>query len=115
MSDKLTRDSLLAALRDHIGEANGIAGHQLCRKIVGFTADGRDERQMRKLIQQLRHEGHHICGFPDRHGYYLAETTDELDRTCAFLTERAMTSLTQVSAMKRVSIPDLFGQLKLPT
>jgi hypothetical protein len=44
----------------------------------------------------------------------LAATEEELNRTCLYLHDRAMTSLRQVAAMKRVSLPDLRGQLRLP-
>lgn len=112
---ELTRDTVLVALRDHIGEGRGVRAVDLCREIVGASVSAHDLRALRKLIQMLRTEGQHICGTPDQHGYYLAATPEELERTCAFLTDRAMTSLTQVSAMKRVSVPDLVGQLRLPT
>ena len=72
------------------------------------------ERSLRDAVVRLRLDGHHICAHP-RDGYYLAETDRELDATCIFLYERAMTSLSQISAMKRVSLPDLRGQLRLPT
>jgi hypothetical protein len=35
--------------------------------------------------------------------------------TCNFLYDRAMTSLRQIATMRRVSLPDLRGQLHLPT
>jgi hypothetical protein len=54
-----------------------------------------------------------VCGHPST-GYHLAGTAAELDRTCEFLFGRSMTSLKQVSAMKRVTLPDLRGQLGLP-
>jgi hypothetical protein len=44
----------------------------------------------------------------------LASTSAELDSTCEFLFGRSMTSLRQVSAMRRVTLPDLRGQLGLP-
>jgi hypothetical protein len=71
-------------------------------------------RVARQLISELRNEGHHVCAHPSA-GYFIAETADELDATCKFLTDRALSSLKQVAAMKRVSMPDLYGQLNLPT
>jgi hypothetical protein len=68
---------------------------------------------VRKAIEELRREGHRICATPET-GYFMAANDDELDRTCGFLYARAMTSLTQVAAMKRVALPDLRGQLRLP-
>lgn len=116
MSERVITASLvLGILGGHIGAEHGINADQLARKCTGV--DQRDpgaERLVRKLIQELRTEGFHICGTPDA-GYFLAASAEELDRTCAFLYARAMTTLTQIARMKKVSVPDLRGQLKLPT
>lgn len=115
---ELTRDSLLQLLRAHIGKARGISARALVEQLVPVdTTPGQRtgaERQLRDLVVELRLEGHHVCAHPST-GYFLAETPEELEETCAFLSSRSMSSLQQVSAMKRVSIPDLVGQLKLPT
>jgi hypothetical protein len=101
----ITRDALLAALRHHIGRENGVTVTALTREVLGTEP---------KLVVELRNEGHHVCAHPAS-GYYLARTPEELADTIAFLRERAMSSLTQIAAMKHVSVPDLFGQLHLPT
>ena len=36
------------------------------------------------------------------------------DSTCIHLTQRAITGLEQVAAMRRIAMPDLYGQLGLP-
>jgi hypothetical protein len=110
----LTRDTLLAALRGHIGRARGITATALCREVLCATPTGGDERHLRELVVELRKAGHHVCAHPTA-GYFLAETNDELEATCAFLHSRAMSSLQQESAMRRVSIPDLVGQGRLPS
>lgn len=116
MSDQVITASLvLGVLGGHIGERRGITGDQLARKCTG--RDERDpgaERLVRRLIQELRTEGCHICGHPGT-GYFLAANGEELDRACAFLYSRAMTTLVQIARMKKVSVPDLRGQFKLPT
>jgi len=115
----LTRDRLIAVLSRHIGAARGITIAALVDEAmhparVLPASRATLERQARELIVQLRLAGQHLCSHPST-GYHLAETADELDRTCLFLYSRAMTSLEQVAAMKRVSLPDLRGQLHLPT
>lgn len=109
------RHALLAALRNHIGRANGVTAEVLVIE-VNSDANGRriNERDLRQLVTDLRLEGHHVCAHPVT-GYYLAETPEELDASIAFLRERAMSSLRQISAMKQISLPDLMGQLHLPT
>jgi biotin operon repressor len=102
-----TTTKLLNVLSEHQGAANGISGRHLARRLRV------PKREMRKLISQCRDEhGVAICGHPST-GYFMATTPDELHRSCAFLEHRALHSLRLLSRMKRVSLPDLLGQLKL--
>ena len=115
----MTRERMLEVLSQHIGAKNGVTISQLVNQMAHpRTIDSRErasiERNARELVVQLRLDGHHVCAHPST-GYYMAATPEELDAACAFLFERAMTSLQQVAAMKRVSLPDLRGQLQLPT
>jgi len=105
--------ALLAVLQRHIGRRNGATVTQLERALLdaGWIVT---QRQIRKLVELLRLDGHHVCAHP-RTGYYIAETAEELLETCSFLHARAMTSLVQVARMRGVSVPDLRGQLRLPT
>ncbi len=113
MSIEITAPRVLDALSRHIGRGNGVSAAELVEEITGRRCP-RSERDLRREIVILRLQGHHICGRPET-GYYMARRAEELDDTCEFLYERAMTSLTQIAAMKRISLPDLRGQLKLPT
>lgn len=108
------KEDVLKALRGHIGRANGQRADLLVMEITGGHTCGPCERRLRQLITELRLEGHHVCAHPET-GYFIAETEEELNQTCLFLYERAMTGLTQVSRMKNTSLPDLRGQLRLPT
>lgn len=115
----VTRDRVLEVLAKHIGKDRGVNIHALANEVTGFNVVlSRDrsaiERRVRKLVEELRIEGQHVCAHP-ANGYYLAANADELEDTCKFLYERAMTSLRQVAAMKKVSLPDLHGQLHLRT
>jgi hypothetical protein len=111
----ITPAAVLQALSRHIGRANGVRADRLVAEITGDSdADTVGERRLREAIVQLRNDGHHVCGHPGD-GYYMAATPEELDATCLFLYERAMTALVQIARMKRVSAPDLRGQMHLPT
>lgn len=114
MPNELTRDTLLAALRQHIGRRHGVTATALCRQVLGQHPTSGDERALRTRVVELRMAGHHVCAHP-RDGYFLADTADELEETCSFLKSRSMSGLQQISAMKRVSIPDLIGQQRLPS
>jgi hypothetical protein len=110
-----TRDEVLVALRRHIGQDNGATAAELVGEITAtYGADPVGERLLRRYVVELREEGHHICAHPTS-GYFSANSDAELQATCEYLYDRAMTSLKQVAAMKRVSLPDLRGQLHLPT
>lgn len=110
----LTKESLLITLQRHIGKGKGITGTNLVKEIIKSDSHPATERHLRELILELRCEGHHICATP-QDGYFIAANEAELNQTCDFLYERAMASLKQVSRMKNVSLPDLRGQLRLPT
>lgn len=109
----LSPDTVLFALAMHRGAANGVHARELVRGICGETSSAL-ERQLRDVIVVLRSRGEHLCGTPES-GYYMADSEAELLTTTRFLYDRAMTSLSQVAAMRRVSLPDLRGQLRLPT
>lgn len=110
----ITTDTVLAALSRHIGAANGVRADVLVAEITGALSTPQGERELREIVVQLRNDGHHVCAHPGA-GYFLAANDAELDASCEFLFQRAMTTLKQVAAMKRVSLPDLRGQLHLPT
>lgn len=112
---QITPALVLAELQHHIGSDNGIHVRELVQRITGQlqTSDGL-ERKVREIVTELRMDGQHVCGHPST-GYYMAATPEELQATCEFLYQRAMTGLSQISRMKNVSLPDLRGQLHLPT
>lgn len=113
--NEITRATVLRALQRHIGKGNGVTARDLVREITGdMLPNPGGERALRHIVEDLRREGHHIGAHP-RSGYFICETDEELNDTCLYLYDRAMCSLKQVSSMKNISLPDLKGQLKLPT
>ena len=108
---ELTPETVLECLRLRIGEQNGISARDLVVEIAHRESTA-DERRLRQIIEKLRSEGHQVCAHPQT-GYYLAASDSELQRTLDFLYRRAMTSMRQISAMNRVAIPELRGQLGL--
>jgi len=112
MAGEINRDTVLAALSSHIGQAAGINGRDLVVEITWRSPRDAQCRKLRMVIEELRHEGQHIAADPE-HGYFIAQTTAELNNSCRFLYNRAMTSLSQISAMKNISLPDIAGQLKI--
>jgi hypothetical protein len=102
------RHELLAVMARHIGAHNGVSVEALARTL------NTNARHIRTLVTELRMDGEHVCGTPGE-GYFMAETDEDVTATCEFLKSRALKSLLLASRMTKVSIPDLVGQLKLPT
>jgi biotin operon repressor len=99
---------LLALLSHHIGKENGIG----VRELSTFTAIS--ERDIRKLVTELRLDGKAVMGKP-RTGYYIARDADDIDETIAYLRNRALTSLRLARVLRRHVRPNYAGQLNLKT
>lgn len=108
----ITLETVLHALQGRLGAANGLSARDLAYQITG-RVNAADERRLRQVIEQLRRQGHAICAHPHT-GYHFAANATELEQTCEFLLHRAMCSIEQISALKRIAVPDLRGQLGLP-
>lgn len=111
--DALTLDREAARLVQymasrHRGAANGISASRLA------AAMGISQRHLRHQVSAARELGCALCGQP-RTGYYIATTAQELQQATAWLEHRAMHSLRLLAQMRRVSLPELLGQLRLPT
>jgi hypothetical protein len=108
----ITAESVLAALAARRGRANALTAQQLAWDLTGRVRSS-DQRRLRNVVELLRQQGQPVCAHP-AHGYWWAVNDADINDTCAYLYVRAMTSLRQIAAMKRVALPDLRGQLRLP-
>ena len=99
---------VLSVLARHIGKGHGISVMQLYQQTNLLP------RTIRKLISELREDGHAVCGTP-KDGYYIAATAAELEETCRFIRRRSMHGLRMESQMRKIPLTDLLGQLHLPT
>jgi hypothetical protein len=108
VSGAITRTDLEMLLEQHIGEDRGITARAIAEALACT------ERLVRELVTELRMDGRAVCGHPAT-GYFIAATREELERTCAFLRERAMHSLVLEARLRKMPLPDLIGQLRLPT
>ena len=95
---------VMAVLEKHRGATCGISAERFAAQL------GCNERTLREAITALRMEGQPICGHPNT-GYYLAGSAADINGTCAFLRSRAMTSLVQEARLKKISLPNLLGQM----
>lgn len=103
-----TKAELLTTLSYHHGADRGVSALHLANALSV------PERLVRTWVSELREEGIAIAANP-KTGYFIAETAEELEECCAFLRKRALHSLTLESRMRKIPLPDLIGQLRLPT
>lgn len=104
-----TSSQLLAVLSRHIGADNGIRAADLARELDA------EERHVRTLVTALRDDGCGVCAHP-KTGYFIAANAEEMERYyLKFIEARCMTGLRQIARARKIALPDLIGQLKLPT
>lgn len=103
-----SKHDLFSILAHRVGQHNGASVSTLAKQL------GTTERQVRSLVSELRLDGIAVCGTP-KSGYYIAANADELKETCEFLRHRAMHSLQLESRLRNIPMPDLLGQLHVPT
>jgi hypothetical protein len=112
-----SRMRLLAELTSHIGEANAIGMAELYETVYERTWDNRinDTRKLRTLVTAMRAEGVPICSTAaqDGGGYYLAAAGSELVSYLRRGERRALAILGRNAKIKRVSLPNYLGQIKL--
>jgi len=110
------RQRLLSQLTSHIGEANAIGMPALYQAVYGCSWDDRvnDTRAIRHLITRMRMEGVPICSVSSAPGgYYLAAAGSEFEDYMKRYERRALKILKTLARMKKTSLPNYLGQLKL--
>ena len=115
--DQQYRMKLLSEMTNHIGEHNAVGMAELFEMVFGGTWEHRinDTRRLRKVVTELRAEGVPICSVStkDGGGYYLAAAGSELTNYLRRSERRALQILQRNARIKRVSLPNYLGQIKL--
>ena len=111
------RGAILGALTGHIGEPHAIGMGELYELVYGEPWSNRinDTRILRKAITDLREEGKPICSVASHSGggYYLAAAGSELAGYLRSSERRALKILKRNATIKKISLPDYLGQMKL--
>jgi len=108
---------LLAVLSRHIGKARAISMAELYRLV--FEKEPKDKitgtREIRQIITELRKEGVPICSSTEQTGggYYLASVGSDLEVYCKKLRQRALRALAMEAKLRRLTLPQLIGQIQL--
>lgn len=110
----LTLMSVKAELEKRVGRHHAIKAPELVAEITRRIPDASATRTVRKLVKQLRLAGEPVCTH-SAWGYWWASSPEELEAACQFLKGKAMSSLVQVSRLRRFTLPELAGQMTLPT
>jgi hypothetical protein len=117
MGEPERRGSILAALTSHIGEPNAIGMGELYELVYGESWSNRinDTRALRTAITKLREEGVPVCSVATSYGggYYLAAAGSELAGYLRRSERRALLILMRNSRIKKISLPEYLGQMKL--
>lgn len=105
-------------LREHVGPDDCITMTQLYRAVTGAHVIPQrrydQSRVVRSLVEQLRREGCPIAlKAGTGGGYFWARDERELDPTVRWFHQRAMSSLKQEAALKRMPFGDLLQQYQL--
>jgi hypothetical protein len=111
------RGRLLEIMIDHVGKSRIIGMGELYEQVFGAPWAHRinDTRRLRKIVEELRRGGAAICAAPARvgGGYYLSNSGSELAEFCGKLRRRALKILSMEARIRKISMPELVGQLRL--
>lgn len=122
MTVDVSRDELKKRIRDvlegHEGPNNPITMTALHSAVTGEVIIPwrryDQSRITRSLVEELRREGMPIAHKGGRNGgYYLARNEAELQQTIEWFHSRAMSSLKQEAALKRMSPNTVIEQYKI--
>ena len=113
----LRKGLVLSALASHIGSHNAVGMGELYETVYGEPWENRinDTRALRKVITDLRAEGVPVCSTASQAGggYYLAAAGSELSGYLRRSEIRALKILKRNAQIKKISLPDYLGQMRL--
>jgi hypothetical protein len=117
MDDREIRLRIHQELTRHIGRGRAIDMSELY--LLAFDQRPASKinatRRLRKILTAMRHEGVPICSASttDGGGYYLAQAGSELEDYLARLHGRALRILVQEARLRKITLPELLGQMRL--
>ena len=114
---EIAKSRLLMVMPQHIGKARSIGMGELYEAVFGDKYDHRinDTRRLRKIVTELRREGVPLVSSASRFdgGYYLASAGSELADFCEKLRRRALKILSMEAQIRKITLNELVGQLRL--
>lgn len=111
------RMKLYMIMLQHVGPDKKIGMGELFEQVFGCQWNHRinDTRPLRKLITEMRKDGQAVMSntSSSRGGYWIASSASELNAYTEKEKKAAIKVLARLARMKKVSLPDYLGQMKL--
>lgn len=109
---------LLSALFEHVGKEHAVGMDVLYAEVFGAKVPHKinDTKPLRKLITAVRRQGKAIASTCSSNGggYYIPRAGSELEDYLARMLHRpALRKLTLEARIRKVSLPELIGQMSL--
>lgn len=113
----MIENKTMRILMQHIGAGRVVGMGELYEAVYGESWKNRinDTRPIREVITRLRRDGVPVCSVVAQSGggYYLAGSASELEEQCKRIEMNALKKLKQASLMRRISLPELLGQIAM--
>lgn len=114
---EIYKSRLLMVMPQHIGKARSIGMGELYEAVFceKYAHRINDTRRLRKIITEVRRDGTPLASSPSRYGggYYYASAGSECMDYCDKLRKQALRKLAMEAKIRKVSLPELVGQLRL--
>ena len=117
ISNEEATSKILMVLSRHVGEEKAIDMGELYSRVFNepYTHKINHTRRLRTIITALRRKGVPIGSTAAKNGggYYLVRAGSELDSYCGRLRRAALNKLAMEAKLRRISMPELLGQMQL--
>ncbi len=108
---------VMMVLSSHVGRGRAIGMADLYTEVYGKSPRSRitGTRRLRKLITGLRNRGVPICSVADAEGggYYIPAAGSEMEAHLKRLRNQGLKKLVQEAHLRKISLPELLGQISL--
>ena len=114
---KVWQLKLYMVMMQHIGPDKKIGMGELYQEVIGepWTHRINDTKLIRKLITEMRREGQPVMSdtSASHGGYWMASSSSEINAWCDRSKARALSILSRLASVKKISLPEFLGQMQL--
>jgi len=108
----LNLETVRQCLEAQVGRDQALKASEIVETVTGQRSTPDQERRVRAFAKTLRLEGHPVCSHSS-FGYYWAQNPGDIDAACEWLRGKALSSLGQITRLRRLALPPVAGQLTL--